>query len=32
MTQSDGFVVKCQDDNVCKLQKSLHGRKQAPKQ
>jgi hypothetical protein len=32
MTQPDGFVVKGQEDNVCKLQKSLYGLKQAPKQ
>jgi hypothetical protein len=32
MTQSDGFVVKDQEDKVCKLQKSLYGVKQAPKQ
>jgi hypothetical protein len=31
MTQSDGFVVKGQEDNVCKLQKSLYGLKKAPK-
>jgi hypothetical protein len=31
MTQSDGFVVKGQEDNVCKLLKSLYGMKQAPK-
>jgi hypothetical protein len=32
MTQPDGFVVKDQEDNVCKLVKSLYGLKQAPKQ
>jgi hypothetical protein len=32
MTQPDGFVVKDQEDNVCKLMKSLYGLKQAPKQ
>jgi hypothetical protein len=32
MTQPDGFVVKGQEDNVCKLQKSLYDLKQAPKQ
>jgi hypothetical protein len=32
MTQSDGFVVKGQDDKVCKLQKSSYGLKKAPKQ
>jgi hypothetical protein len=31
MTQYDGFVVKGQDDNVCKLVKSLYDPKQAPK-
>jgi hypothetical protein len=31
MTQSDGFVVKGQEDNVCKLQKSLYGLKKVPK-
>jgi hypothetical protein len=25
MTQADGFIVKCQEDKVCKLQKSLYG-------
>jgi hypothetical protein len=32
MTQPDGFVVKYQEDKVCKLMKSLYGLKQAPKQ
>jgi hypothetical protein len=32
ITQSDGFIVKGQEDNVCKLMKSLYGLKQAPKQ
>jgi hypothetical protein len=32
MTQPDGFVVKGQEDKVCKLLKSLYGLKQAPKQ
>jgi hypothetical protein len=32
MTQPDRFVVKDQEDNVCKLMKSLYGLKQAPKQ
>jgi hypothetical protein len=32
MTQSDEFVVKGQEDKVCKLMKSLYGLKQAPKQ
>jgi hypothetical protein len=31
MTLPDGFVVKDQEDKVCKLQKSLYGLKQAPK-
>jgi hypothetical protein len=31
MTPPDGFVVKGQEDKVCKLQKSLYGLKQAPK-
>jgi hypothetical protein len=31
MTQVDGFVVKGQEDKVCKLLKSLYGLKQAPK-
>jgi hypothetical protein len=32
MTQPDEFVVKDQDDKVCKLMKSLYGLKQTPKQ
>jgi hypothetical protein len=32
MTQPDGFIVKGQEDKVCKLMKSLYGLKQAPKQ
>jgi hypothetical protein len=32
MTQPNGFVVKSQEDKVCKLLKSLYGLKQAPKQ
>jgi hypothetical protein len=32
MTQPNGFVVKDQEDKVCKLVKSLYGLKQAPKQ
>jgi hypothetical protein len=32
MTQFDGFVVKSQEDQVCKLLKSLYGMKQASKQ
>jgi hypothetical protein len=32
MTQSDGFVVKGQEDKVCKLVKSLYVLKQAHKQ
>jgi hypothetical protein len=32
MTQPDGFVVKGQEDKVCKLLKSLYGVKHAPKQ
>jgi hypothetical protein len=31
MEQPDGFVVKGQESNVCKLLKSLYGLKQAPK-
>jgi hypothetical protein len=32
MTQSGGFIVKDQEDKLCKLLKSLYGLKQAPKQ
>jgi hypothetical protein len=32
MTQLGGFVVKGQEDKVCKLMKSLYDLKQAPKQ
>jgi hypothetical protein len=32
MIQPDGFIVKGQEDKVCRLQKSLYGLKQAPKQ
>jgi hypothetical protein len=32
MTQPDGFIVKGQEDKVCKLMKSLYGLKQIPKQ
>jgi hypothetical protein len=32
MAQPDGFIVKGQEDKVCKLVKSLYGLKQAPKQ
>jgi hypothetical protein len=32
MTQPDGFIVKGQEDNMCKLQKSLYVLKQALKQ
>jgi hypothetical protein len=31
MTQLDGFVVKGQEEKVCKLLRSLYGLKQAPK-
>jgi hypothetical protein len=31
ITLPDGFVVKGQEDKVCKLKKSLYGLKQAPK-
>jgi hypothetical protein len=31
MTQPNGFVVKGQEDKVCKLVMSLYGMKQAPK-
>ena len=29
MVQSEGFIEKCQEKNVCKLQKSIYGLKQA---
>lgn len=32
MKQPEGFVIKGQEHNVCKLTKSLYGLKQAPKQ
>ena len=32
MNQSEGFVMKCQENKVYKLVKSLYGLKQAPKQ
>jgi hypothetical protein len=32
ITQPDGFVLKSQEDKVCKLQKSLYGLKQVTKQ
>ncbi len=32
MRQPEGFVVKGQEQKVCKLVKSLYGLKQAPKQ
>ena len=32
MKQPEGFVIKGQEDKVCKLTKSLYGLKQAPKQ
>jgi hypothetical protein len=32
MTQPDGFIVKDQEDKVCKLLKSLYGMKQVTKQ
>jgi hypothetical protein len=32
MIQPGGYVVKCQEDKVCKLVKSLYGLKQAFKQ
>jgi len=32
MDQPDGFVMKGQENKVCKLLKSLYGLKQAPKQ
>jgi hypothetical protein len=32
MAQPDGYVVKGQEDKVCKLKKSLYDLKQAPKQ
>jgi hypothetical protein len=31
MSQSDGFVVKGQEDKLCKLVKSLYGLKQTTK-
>jgi hypothetical protein len=31
MTQPDGFVVKGQEDKVCKVLKSLYDLKQSPK-
>ena len=32
MTQLDGFQVPGKEDNVCRLQKSLYGLKQSPRQ
>jgi hypothetical protein len=32
MDRPDGFVVKSEEQKVCKLLKSLYGLKQAPKQ
>jgi hypothetical protein len=32
MTQPSGFVVKGQEDKMCKVMKSLYDLKQAPKQ
>jgi len=32
MDQPEGFIAKGQENKVCKLVKSLHGLKQAPKQ
>jgi hypothetical protein len=32
MTRPNGFIVKGQEDKMCKLMKSLYGLKQAPKQ
>jgi hypothetical protein len=32
MDQPDGFVIKREEQKVCKLLKSLYGLKQAPKQ
>jgi hypothetical protein len=32
ITQPDGFVVKGQEEKVCKLMKFLYDLKQAPKQ
>lgn len=32
MNQTEGFAISRQEDNVCKLLKSLYGLKQTPKQ